>query len=91
MTKIVNIADYGDPSIFAENDLLLGDKAGKWLVVSDGVLVGRYIERADAEDHAASLSSPHDEYKNMTLSEMNRELDKLIADTEQFLRKTKNE
>lgn len=61
MAKVITVDQLSSPYIFELKNLLLGDKKGKYFVVTDdGLPLGRYESKIDADNHVESLTSPPD-------------------------------
>ena len=74
---------YDEAMLFMLRPYLLGDKNGKWLVVSDDLVLGRYDDKERAQEHVNSLNAPVDPnnpFANMTTEELIEAVDKITKD-----------
>lgn len=56
MAKVVHLSEIKDTSeLFSMRSLLLGNDSGDWFVIDDDLVLGRWIEKSDAQDHANAL------------------------------------
>lgn len=83
--KVIPIEELTDPYAFELRQFWMGDKSGKWIVVSeDGMALGRYIRKTDAQSHVDALLSPNDsEFANLTTDELITKANELIAKIEE--------
>lgn len=58
LSEAVTVVHYNQickRSLLSSKQFMLGDGEGKWFVVCDGMLLGRYVDRDDALEHARSI------------------------------------
>lgn len=82
MFKILHISEINTDKMFETKKWTFGDKKGCWFVVSENdYYLGRYINKADAEEHIRDLLEPENDEIEFSESAKNwlEEIDYLMT------------